>query len=300
MPLERKTFIENFDLIISHGNCYDGVTAAAVAKKHSPNAEVVFAQHGDTPPNVTGKRALIVDFSYNRGVLERLAEEAESLLLLDHHKKSQEDLEGLDYAIFDMKRSGAGLAWDFLFPGEKRPDLVNYVEDRDLFKFRLPYSREHHAGLSANPLELRHFMVLLEADIAGDNLTEGRIASGKMILAFTHLTAEKFADRAGVCLLINADVECACVNVPVEFVCETAEILYNRNPDRPVLCWSWDAQRGDIYCSLRSHDDGPDVCEIAKTYGGGGHKHAAGFRTSFRMGGGLGLMGIVLGRRDEE
>ena len=30
--------------------------------------------------------------------------------------------------------------------------------------------------------------------------------------------------------------------------------------------------------SLRSDDNGLDVSEIAKQYGGGGHKHAAGFK----------------------
>lgn len=48
-----------FDIIIAHGNCYDGMTAAWVAKKHSPNAEVVFAQHHEDPPVVKGKRVLI-------------------------------------------------------------------------------------------------------------------------------------------------------------------------------------------------------------------------------------------------
>ena len=33
--------------------------------------------------------------------------------------------------------------------------------------------------------------------------------------------------------------------------------------------------------SLRSSDDGADVAEVAKQYGGGGHRNAAGFRVSF-------------------
>jgi nanoRNase/pAp phosphatase (c-di-AMP/oligoRNAs hydrolase) len=48
----------------------------------------------------------------------------------------------------------------------------------------------------------------------------------------------------------------------------------------PVLAWSWDGKRCNFYCSLRSRDDGPDVSEIAKRFGGGGHEHAAGFRCS--------------------
>jgi nanoRNase/pAp phosphatase (c-di-AMP/oligoRNAs hydrolase) len=33
--------------------------------------------------------------------------------------------------------------------------------------------------------------------------------------------------------------------------------------------------------SLRSSDDGEDVAEVAKQYGGGGHRNASGFTVSF-------------------
>jgi nanoRNase/pAp phosphatase (c-di-AMP/oligoRNAs hydrolase) len=42
----------------------------------------------------------------------------------------------------------------------------------------------------------------------------------------------------------------------------------------------WDTPEGRVF-SLRSRDDGADVGEIAKLYGGGGHKHASGFRVPF-------------------
>lgn len=45
---------------------------------------------------------------------------------------------------------------------------------------------------------------------------------------------------------------------------------------RVAACY-WDTPEGRVF-SLRSTDTGPDVSEIAKAYGGGGHAHAAGFR----------------------
>jgi hypothetical protein len=49
---------------------------------------------------------------------------------------------------------------------------------------------------------------------------------------------------------------------------------------KPFAGCYWDTPQGRVF-SLRSTDDGMDVSEIAKQYGGGGHKHAAGFRVPY-------------------
>lgn len=132
-----------------------------------------------------GRDVLIVDFSYPRATLEALTREARSVLVLDHHATAQGELAGLPFplhriaaadplwhecwhshvlsisvdggrdvpqpqinlaAIFDMKRSGAGVTWDYLHPGEPRPRLIDLVEDRDLWRFKYdPETRQFHA-----------------------------------------------------------------------------------------------------------------------------------------------------------
>ena len=47
-----------------------------------------------------------------------------------------------------------------------------------------------------------------------------------------------------------------------------------------MLAWECKADKGDTWkmaCELRSMQDGFDVSLIAKRFGGGGHKAAAGF-----------------------
>lgn len=258
-----------FDIIIHHGNCYDGITAAWVARIGSPTALFVPARYGSEPPDVDGLRVLVVDFSYPRDVLLEMNERASRLVVLDHHKTAAEDLAGLGFAIFDMERSGAGLAWDVL-EGGGRPPIVNHVEDRDLWRFALDGTREYHAAMSAYPMTFEAWDEINDRDPAE------MVEAGRSILAYHLNTCRKLADRAGVVDL--GGVECWAVNIPVEFVSETAEVLKSREPHRPVLGWSWEAERGECYCSLRSRDDGPDVSEIARRFGGGGHRHAAGFR----------------------
>lgn len=266
---------DQFDLVISHGNCYDGMTAAWVAEKHSPNADIIFAQHHQKPPDVMGKRVLIVDFSYPRDEMAFVASTAKELLILDHHKTAAEALAPFvesGQAIFDMDRSGAGLAWDYLMPGEPRPVIVEHVEDRDLWEFELHGTREYHAAMTAYAMTFDNW-----DRIAAKSFTE-MLEEGSRILSFTRLVADKLAARARV--VTFEGIEWWAVNCPVEFVGETADILKHREPHRPVLSWMWDGDHGNYYCSLRSRSDGIDVSEIAKRHPrGGGHEHAAGFRS---------------------
>lgn len=261
---------DEFDVVITHQNCYDGHTAAWVASKHSPGATFFQAQHGDKPPKVDGKRVLIADFSYPKDVLLGMAARAEEIVVLDHHKSAKENLEELDFAYFDMQRSGAGLTWDFLM-GSERPSIVNHVEDRDLWRFAIGGTREFHAAMSTYEMTFENWDRISEIPWAV------MVGHGSKILEFIQLTAKKLASRAKLMKL--GDTEVWMVNTPVEFVSETAEVLKNREPHVPVLGWMWDGERGDFYCSLRSREDGPDVSQIAREYGGGGHKHAAGFRS---------------------
>jgi hypothetical protein len=52
---------------------------------------------------------------------------------------------------FDLSHSGAVLAWNHFHPDEPAPDLLRYVEDQDLWSWKLPASEEVNAALSSYP-----------------------------------------------------------------------------------------------------------------------------------------------------
>lgn len=154
------------DIIYSHGHCPDGFVAAMIAKRRYPEAEVIFLDHGaDHTENLkkAEKRdVLMLDFSLRtRETNDELAASTRSFQILDHHKSAREVLEGAPYAIFDMNRSGAGLAWDYLFGKDSdnpikqipRPWYVDFTEDRDLWNWKLPNSKEVCAYLGTLPFE---------------------------------------------------------------------------------------------------------------------------------------------------
>jgi uncharacterized protein len=256
-------------MVIYHANCRDGFTAAWVAWRlyKDGHTEYLPAQYGDAPPDVTDREVLIVDFSYPRDTLRRMAEAATSIRVLDHHKTAQADLEGVPFATFDMNRSGAGIAWDVLHASEARPWLVDYVEDRDLWRFALPDSKEVNAWIAACRSDTFEQWDELEA-LGVRKAAERGIAVNAFIDRYVHdtaATARLVVFEGHTIPIVNAAY--VCISELVGKLAETAPF---------ALGWQ---QRADgLYqYSLRSRGDAVDVSEIAKRYGGGGHRNAAGF-----------------------
>lgn len=171
-----------FDAIFYHVNCPDGVTALwAVLYNQlfrlcglinwkdltTPFADgegngckghilcpVPAGKHPlvDSKAFYYDKRVILVDVAFKRSYLEAVSRyqgKTGSILILDHHKSAMRDLTGSDLPSsivveFDMERAGCQIAWDrfCLDRSSPRPKLLEYVADRDLWKWDLLQSRE--------------------------------------------------------------------------------------------------------------------------------------------------------------
>jgi oligoribonuclease NrnB/cAMP/cGMP phosphodiesterase (DHH superfamily) len=283
-------------ICIYHGNCADGFGAAWVVRK-ALGADIEFyaATHGKPAPDVTGKNVVIVDFSFPVGELLAMGESAISVLVLDHHKTAQHDLEriapaGSNYeefkttcldlcrkcevphigALFDMNRSGAGIAWDFFFPDTPRPALINHIEDRDLWLFKLDGTREILANLFSYPLDFEVWDTLFTAS-AEEMRSDGIAIERKQKKDVAELT-----DKSKRRMVIGGfDVPVA--NLPPVYASDAGHLMCEG--ESFAACY-WDTPDGRSF-SLRSSDAGEDVSAIAQQYGGGGHRNASGFRVPF-------------------
>lgn len=276
-------------LCIYHGCCDDGFGAAwAVRDALADKVEIVAGQYGREPPDVTGRDVILVDFSYKRSVLDEMAKSARSILVLDHHKTAQEDLaafprviDRIDWqgqaemgagviVLFDMERSGAGIAWDFFHPGTGRPAFINYIEDRDLWRKSLPGGDEFTIALRSYPFE---FPVWDKLVTAGPGPL---IQEGESIQRYYRLRVEEL--KRGAYRSEMAGVPCMACNAPYFAASEVAGELSAVEGVQFGLCYFEGSDGGYLY-SLRSRGDF-DVSAIAKNFGGGGHKNAAGFKAS--------------------
>ena len=92
-----------------------------------------------------------------------------------------------------MTRSGAGMAWDFFHPMIPRPLFIDYIEDRDLWQWKLPYSREFSAGLKMIPYEFEQY-----ANLETDEKVKGVIHNGSVVLAYSNLCIKKICQAAAI------------------------------------------------------------------------------------------------------
>jgi oligoribonuclease NrnB/cAMP/cGMP phosphodiesterase (DHH superfamily) len=261
--------------VIYHKNCYDGITAAWVCRSALGDASYLPASYGDPVPEFSPEdEVYIVDFSYPRDVLEKIHSTVKTLWVLDHHKTAQAALEGLDYCIFDMNRSGAGIAWDFFYPGIPRPKLVDYVEDRDLWNWKLPFSHEINAFTSSYPME---FVELDANDASLASNFKKCVQLGGAILRYANQKVEE-AIKNGTQWRELGGYSIPCVNVPYHMGSDVGHRLLEIHPEAPFSGYYLFTANGDEQWGLRGRDsDDFDVSTIAKQYGGGGHKKASGF-----------------------
>jgi hypothetical protein len=300
--IQRKT------MCIYHGNCADGFGAAWVVRKAlGSEVEFVAGVYGQEPPDVTGKDVILVDFSYKREVLAEMGRAAHQVLILDHHKTAMDDLACFDpfdagvrsdradqagnnkelgwetaihvasergaprvAACFDMDHSGAMLAWQHFFPGQEPPQLLRHIEDRDLWLFKLDGTREIQANLFSYPYDFEVWDQLMAADV------QTLRSDGAAIERKHHKDiAELVAVTKRRLVIGGHNVPAA--SLPYTLTSDAGALMAQGEPF--AACY-WDTPDGRVF-SLRSTDEGLDVSEVAKQYGGGGHRNAAGFRVPF-------------------
>lgn len=291
-------------LCIYHGNCADGFTAAWVVRKFFLERHVAVefypGVYQNAPPDVTGRDVILVDFSYQASILKEMATKARSILVLDHHQTAAADLVQVKpagstweqhelntyqdiievfpatiYALFDMNRSGAGIAWDYFFPGTARPPIVSHVEDRDLWRFALPHTREIQAAIFSYAYDFAVWDMLADT-FAGIGATPLRF-EGEAIERKHHKDIAELTTVVTRKMVIGGHVV-PVANLPYTLTSDAGHLLCGDT--YPFAGCYWDTPEGRVF-SLRSRNGGADVSAIAKQYGGGGHQHAAGFRVSF-------------------
>lgn len=258
-----------------HGNCWDGLVAAWVASIYLP-ADTIFVPvlHGVVPPaHEFYDTIYILDFSYSRKLMLAMSRFV-TLTVLDHHKSAYEACEGLPFAHFDMDKSGAAMAWDY-FTKDREPanggDLVNYVQDRDLWKFELPHSEDINAYIQSYQMtfdsceKLAYFLDRSITDCAG---------FGKSIRRYQETIVERMC--AEVQFQVLAGYIVPVVNATILFS-EVGHRLCEIHKDYPFSASYFDRKDRVTQWSLRSIGEF-DVSLVAKHYNGGGHKNAAGFQ----------------------
>lgn len=317
-------------LVIYHANCTDGFGAAFAAwLKLGDKAEYLPMGYGriSTPADFDMQVSLaakdneiyILDFSFPREVMDALFQHAKRVVWLDHHKTAfemwcggvpekewicqrlnctEDNPSGNVHIELDNNKSGAMLAWEYFHPGTKVPMLIQHIDDRDRWQFKLEGSKEFHAALASyQPWTFEQW----EAHFLVGNIRLNALKDeGRAILRAHNKNVQAALKQARQCAIIPAIIDSAAsykapwvwwnsaelgdfcfasglaANAPASLASDLGHELANTSGTFGLV-WSM-AGDGQIHCSLRSNGD-YDVSAIAKAFGGGGHRNAAGFST---------------------
>lgn len=286
--------LESSDLIhiVYHDKCPDGIAGALLVARWANRQGWPFkmapATYGDPMPIIPqDSDVVMVDFSFQRGTMDVLAKVTRSLVVLDHHKTAlgeikesvlpiypfgtvfDQDSLPAHYAVLDMDHSGAVIAESWSRQEGVYPQ-VPYIEDRDLWRMKLPHSREVSSAARALP----HDDLLAWVEfLSRDPLDPDVLSAGRAVLGYQEQMIKSAVERAFSAVIDGHIVWCTHTDPTIRS--DVAGALAEKNPDAPFAAYILE---GNDYCSigLRSRGDF-DVSVVAERYGGGGHASAAAF-----------------------
>lgn len=281
--------------IIYHDNCIDGFGAAFIAARalESKGEDYVLipARYNNswshylslTQPEDT---IYILDFSFDPESIEEICAIHKEVVWLDHHKSAIDawDVDGRVVPdnlelVLDNSRSGTGITFDWFYSSTIRPMWVNWVEDRDLWKFQYgEASKQFHAVISSHPREIPIWQTLLAVGSYDDY--ETLLREGEAILRAHKQRVKEIADGSAVPIVIDGQKGFA-ANCNGYFASDVGHELAERSGTFGAT-W-YQNESGDIKWSLRAASNNKvDVAKIASNgRNGGGHRSAAGFTTAF-------------------
>ena len=264
-----------------HAGCPDGFGAAwSVWRRWGDRARYVPRGHEDPllAAELAGAQVVFVDIAPPNAALRSIAKSARQITVLDHHVSSQERYEaegdlaetvraGGHEVHFDLSHCGSILAWNHFHPDAEVPELLRYVEDQDLWQWKLPGSREVNAAIGSYPRSFPSWEKLAARAV------EELVAEGASIVRAQRVEIEQALQNAHPVWLGHQRVEA--VNALHQRSQIGHELATRARFGVPCgLVYRVTGRRVD--CSIYSIGD-HDVAAIATAYGGGGHHNAAGF-----------------------
>jgi oligoribonuclease NrnB/cAMP/cGMP phosphodiesterase (DHH superfamily) len=287
--MELNFNFEPFDIIVFHYPCQDGLGSAYIGMLAHKQAGLISPElypisHG-TQLDIErfgNKRVLFCDYSPKLDILNQIELVANSIVVLDHHVTARDNLETKPYAIFDMKRSGVGITWDYFFPQVKIPLYLSMIQDRDLWSWKITGSKEFTNGFftvcsSIESYDFDELFKLFDKLYLNPDKIEYYISIGSILDKSISRKVKSIAQGALKKIIMYQGKRVCIVNCTGEFISELGNAISSSPDVDYAVLWRHNAVTDDYYVSLRSTDTKADVSVIASSFGGGGHPNAAGF-----------------------
>lgn len=259
-------------VVFYHGPCQDGFSSAWVAwKKFGGQATYNPIQPGAIFDIPESKEVYFIDVVPKEDVMKKVVASNKVVRVIDHHATNESVARSIPESMFDISQAASVLAWEYFNPGEPIPKLLQYIQDMDLWQWKLPDSEDICAYISLQKMEFENWDTLAkecEKEESRNQFAE----KGKLLNVFETQKIDQILER-NTQLVEFEGLKVLCINSSI-FHSMVGNRLVQKLPPIGII---WQESKDKISVSLRS-DGTVDVATLAEKFGGGGHPRASGFR----------------------
>ncbi len=277
----------------------------------TPELHFLGWHYGDEIPDLSDyDKVIMCDVSFSKEVMAELFGDVgcEDFVWIDHHLRTINEVEDYIFDLQDVADIGAALpeglrdtkfaacelTWEFFFPSEEMPEIVRLLGRYDCFghKGTDEEQRVLEFQYGARSIITNYVEAYDRLIKWSDNFVEYILEAGKAIYKHLYIEAQQIYTRAfGIKLKrlfktaieIKRQLESGTSMDNYNFLCVNHEkfnpvnfgIDYHKEGYDGFACFWFNGKNWQF--SLYNDNGEVDCSEIAKQYGGGGHKGAAGF-----------------------
>lgn len=257
------------------GRCAGAIVYRAMKEKYSDieMIEVSYKDEIDIEKIKLMESIYIVDFSFKPEIMNKVLEKTAAITWIDHHKTAFEYGDQYDQGLEGIRsndESGCMLTWNYFYPMVPVPLAVTLIDDYDRWALTMEGSEPFINGLRLvdHGSKAKIWQTLL-----ADNLdyTEGIVSNGWVVMRYR----DNFCADYRKSFAFEVEFEgYKCLACGIYMF---ASKLFGEEMKKYDICISFEYDGKGWTVGLYSEKI--DVGKIAKDYGGGGHKGAAGYVT---------------------
>jgi oligoribonuclease NrnB/cAMP/cGMP phosphodiesterase (DHH superfamily) len=265
--------------ICFYHNDADGRSSAAIVRRAlGKDVRLMETNYGEPVPWQEVEKAeqiVMVDFSMSLEDMQHMAN-GRRFTWIDHHISAINELQEAATAwegLRDVSQAACVLTWKYFFPDQPVPQAIQLIGDRDTWTNAYPDSPAFGEGLNQqnmSPENDKLWKPLLDDD---PKAVQDLISSGGLIYNARLREIRRSVARFGQEVTFEGHRTLA-INQRASG--ELGEHIRKKGYEI-AYCYIETQQNGKLTTFVTLFSDQVDVSEIAKKYGGGGHKSAAGF-----------------------
>ena len=275
---------------IYHNKDFDGIASGAIMNYYHRDITLYGYDYGDEFDFsiINDENVIMSDISFDMDIMNRIAEESNSFMWIDHHisaiNKYNKQLSNHNkiWAVLDSSISACELTWKSFYPNREVPLIIQYLGEYDTFRTHEDKVRWIQIifpfqlgmwSICKNVYDFPYHLLNYDFNVESNKISiQEIIERGKIIMEYYHNNNEYICNFCS----FERDLlryKALCINA-FGLSSEAFKSKYDESKHDLMICFCY--IDGKYKLTFYTTKDNVDCSAIAKSYGGGGHRKAAG------------------------